>query len=59
MNEIIVIVGKAPEGLWRRENLLKVKNCIEKADYHEITFQYVDHAFELVKQIKLTYRILK
>jgi hypothetical protein len=57
MVEETIIVGKACE--WRRKNLLKCKNIIDKNTYFEITFQYVDHTSRGVEQIRLTYKILK
>jgi hypothetical protein len=59
MTDIIMTIGKAPEGSWRRDNLLKVKNCMDKGDHYEVTFQYIDHTYEGVKQIRLTYKIMK
>jgi hypothetical protein len=52
-------IGKAPEGAWRRNNLLKVHNCIEKENYFEVAFQYVEHTFNGVKQVNLIYQIIK
>ena len=53
------IVGKCPENAWRRENLLKAHNCVDKGSYHEVSFQWIEHTFNGVKQINLVYRIVK
>jgi hypothetical protein len=52
-------IGKAAEGVWRRNNLLKVHHCVEKKSYFEVAFQYVEHTFNGVKQINLIYQIIK
>lgn len=60
MTETITMqVGKCPENTWRRNNLLKVHNCVDKGDYNEVSFQYIEHTFNGVKQIKLIYQIIK
>lgn len=57
--ERIYYEGKCPENTWRRDNLLAVHGCMDKGDYHEVSFQFVEHTFTGVKQVKLIYRITK
>lgn len=57
--EEVIIVGRDPMNNWRRDNLLKCKNLIDKGTYYEISFQYVDHTNKGVQQVKLTYKLLK
>jgi hypothetical protein len=52
-------VGKCAENAWRRENLLKSHNCIDKGGYFEVAFQWIEHTFSSVKQINLIYQIVK
>jgi hypothetical protein len=59
VENITMDVGKAPEGAWRRNNLLAVRHCVEKESYYEVCFQYVEHTGNGVKQVRLTYHILK
>ena len=59
MEETIIQIGKCPEGLWRRNNLMAVRHCIDKGTYHEICFQYVEHTYNGVKQVRLIYQLLK
>jgi hypothetical protein len=59
IENITILIGRCPENNWRRENLLKVHNCMDKEDHFEVSFQYVEHAHNGVKQVTLTYQILK
>lgn len=52
-------VGKCEENTWRRNNLLAVHNCVDKGNYNEVAFQWIEHAFNGVKQINIIYRIVK
>ena len=54
-----VLIGKCEENNWRRENLLKSHNCIDKGKYYEISFQWIEHVFNGVKQFNLIYQIIK
>lgn len=59
VEEINIRIGHAPEGMWRRNNLLTVPGCIEKEKYHEVSFQFVEHTSHGVRQIRLNYKLLK
>lgn len=56
---INVLVGKSECNAWRRNNLLQAHNCVEKDDYYECSFQWIEHASNGVKQINLIYKIVK
>jgi hypothetical protein len=56
---IIIQVGKCKENEWRRNNLLSVHHCEDKGSFHEVSFQYVEHTFNGVKQVRLIYQIVK
>lgn len=47
------------KGFRRRENLLNVSHKVEKENYFEVSFQYVEHTEKGVKQVNLNYQILK
>ena len=59
IENITILIGKCPENAWRRDNLLKVHNCLDKEGYYEVNFQYVEHSRNGVKQVTLTYQIIK
>jgi len=59
IEEYIYTVGKSEENTWRRNNLLKLKHCIDKTSHYEVTFQYVDHTGRYPKQVRLIYQIIK
>jgi hypothetical protein len=58
MTEIITI-GRSEETAWRRNNLLAVRHCKDMGDYHEVSFQWIEHTFNGARQINLIYRIVK
>jgi hypothetical protein len=59
IEEITIRIGNAPEGAWRRKNLMTVPGIVETEKYHEVAFQFVEHTSHGVRQIKLKYRLLK
>lgn len=56
---IIMTVGKSNTNAWRRDNLLKLRHCVDKTSHFEVMFQWVDHTGRFPKQVKLTYNIVK
>jgi hypothetical protein len=59
VENIVYTVGKSAMNAWRRNNLLKVHGCVEKENFFEVNFQYVEHMYNGVKQVNLTYHIVK
>jgi hypothetical protein len=59
IEEITYQVGACPENAWRRNNLLAVHHCEDKGSFHEVSFQYVEHTSNGVKQVRLIYQIIK
>jgi len=59
VEEITIRIGNAPEGAWRRNNLMTVPGIIDTEKYYEVAFQFVEHTAHGVRQIKLKYRLLK
>jgi len=55
----IIKVGNCPENKWRRDNLLKATNCIEKDNFFEVVFQFIEHTNNGVVQVNLIYQINK
>jgi len=55
----IIQVANCKENSWRRDNLLKTNNCIEKENFFEVAFQFIEHTFSGLKQINLIYQIRK
>jgi hypothetical protein len=59
VENITIQVGNCPENKWRRDNLLKSNNCIEKDNFHEVVFQFIEHSSNGVTQVNLIYQINK
>jgi hypothetical protein len=60
MIEETIIVGKSKENTWRRDNLLRVRNCVDKGTYYEASFQWIDHPRTGPPiEVRITYHILK
>jgi hypothetical protein len=58
IERLTYIVGK--DCKWRRDNLLKCSNCIDKGSSWEVTFQYIEHDHNnRAKQVTLTYILYK
>jgi hypothetical protein len=63
MIEETIVIGKHVDTyrnpFCRRDNLLKVHHCVDKGDYYEVVFQFIDYHMSTPTQTRLIYQILK